>query len=193
MLMMSRREYDTHGFDRQRYRTPMQPVYLNDYRALPLTLSYADRPQMRSAPIATPVERHQLESDLDLQGSNSQSRRRIAVAVSRSSFPKVLIVSATDRCSVLVAESERSNAAEIQAMDRDAKTVERLVLKLAISSGYAEFNSYMNIIADVESRLDRSPHRLSNHEVLMALAWPSWPMLHLTNKNIRQELNIPCA
>lgn len=97
MLVMSRRQYDTHGFDRQRYQTPMQPVYLDEYaRALPLTLSYADRPQMRSAPIAAPVERHQLESDQDSQGSNSQSRRRIAVAVSYPSYPVVLTISITD-------------------------------------------------------------------------------------------------
>lgn len=97
MLVMSRRQYDTHGFDRQRYQTSMQPLYLDEYaRALPLTLSYADRPQMRSAPITAPVERHQLELDQDSQSSNSQSRRRIAVAVSRSSFSVILIVALTD-------------------------------------------------------------------------------------------------
>lgn len=91
MLVMSRRQYDTHGFDRQRYQAPVQPVYLDDYsRALPLTLSYADRLPMRSAPIAAPVERHQLESDPELQGSNPQNRRRIAVAVSSLDLPNPL-------------------------------------------------------------------------------------------------------
>lgn len=79
--MMSRPHYDVHEFDRGRYQLPMQPVYLDDYRSLPLTLSYANRSQMRSTPIAAPAERHQLESDPDLQNSSSQSRRRIAVAV----------------------------------------------------------------------------------------------------------------
>jgi hypothetical protein len=137
MLVMSRRQYDTHGFDRQRYQAPMQPLYLDEYaRALPLTLSYADRPQMRSAPIAAPVDRHQLESDQDSQGPNSQSRRRIAVAVSLSKFLKDLFVLITDLRSVLVAESERSNAAEIRATDQGARIAERLDQKRAISSAY---------------------------------------------------------
>lgn len=83
LAIMSRRQYDTHGFDRQRYQIPVQPSYLDEYaRALPLTMSYAERPQMRSAPIATPVERHQLEADPESQGPNPRNRQRVPVAVS---------------------------------------------------------------------------------------------------------------
>lgn len=84
MLGIMPRQYDNHGFDRQRYQSiPVQQGYLDDYaRTLPLTMSYAERPQMRSAPIATPVERHQMEADPESQGPNPQNRRRIAVAVS---------------------------------------------------------------------------------------------------------------
>ncbi|QDS70686.1 hypothetical protein FKW77_001453 [Venturia effusa] len=87
---MSRRQYDTHSFDRQRYQIPVQSGYLDDYaRALPLTMSYADRLPMRSAPIATPVERHQLETDPESQGPNPQNRRRIAVACARCRKRKI--------------------------------------------------------------------------------------------------------
>ncbi|KAE9987109.1 hypothetical protein EG327_004007 [Venturia inaequalis] len=78
---MSRRQYDTHEFDRQRYQNiPVQQSYMDDYaRTLPL-MSYSERSQMRSAPIATPAERHQSEADPESQGPNPQNRRRIAVA-----------------------------------------------------------------------------------------------------------------
>ncbi|TLD38842.1 mucin-desulfating sulfatase (n-acetylglucosamine-6-sulfatase) [Venturia nashicola] len=88
---MSRRQYDTHDFDRQRYQNlPVQQGYMDNYgRTIPLTMSYADRPHMRSSPIATPVERHQLEADPESQDPKPKHRRRISMACVRCRKRKI--------------------------------------------------------------------------------------------------------
>jgi hypothetical protein len=79
--MMTRNYYESIDLERYRQHRTFSMQHW-DQRNAALELSYAERQQMRSAPILRP-ERMPSDNEQDSQNGNSQTRRqRIAVAVS---------------------------------------------------------------------------------------------------------------
>jgi hypothetical protein len=85
---MTRNYYSYDSLELQRYPHRQVPMQQWDHqRNTALELSYADRQQVRSAPVHRP-ERMPAVNVQDLQNANSQTRRqRIAVAVSETFRP----------------------------------------------------------------------------------------------------------